>query len=234
LITRKQRESDIISKKSYTVTTAFRNGPVENLLIRLFVQCKFVEPQVELYFVSKNLSAANELAKDNNVLRGSEDFSLRNTSVVPPQIHHYVEENEVAKSWKCRPDIIHDACQQALHSFLYFNHHLYEDPYTVDFPVIVVNSFDRFFRRDWKTKTLMPITENFQIAVDYAYPEFPSLNEKSIVKRYFLIDVVSFDRIDDFLEKLEEHDIELLRHKLWWHLESRARKRISDSRPRHW
>jgi hypothetical protein len=47
--------------------------------------------------------------------------------------------------------------------------------------------------------TPQPIAENFQLEVDYAYRDLQG-NDKN---EYFLLDVVDFNKIDDYLKVLE-------------------------------
>jgi hypothetical protein len=225
LITRKSRETDIIAKKGYAVFDAFRNTRAD-ILVRLFIQCKFVQREVELYFAQKNVEAAKKLAKDNQILRSSEDYPLHDGSTTPPKIHHYIAGEEVVLSWNCNPDLVYEAVNQAVHSFIFFGYHLREGPYAVDYPLIIVNSFDTFFRKDAKTQTRIPFAENFQIAYQYTHPQFPSLDEKSFMNKYYMVDVLSFDHINGFLKTLEENDVALLQNQLFQRLTVQSRKPI--------
>ena len=71
---------------------------------------------------------------------------------------------------------------------------------TVNYPVIVCNSFENLYRVEIDTDAdPSNITENFQLEVNYAYmtPNGSNINE------YFLIDILNFSLFDNFLEKIE-------------------------------
>ena len=76
----------------------------------------------------------------------------------------------------------------------------------VSYPIIVVNSFEHFFSTSMADTTgkVEQITEPFQLEVNYAYID----KDRNGKNEYFLIDVVSIDKLPDFLAVLEKRDIQ--------------------------
>lgn len=71
---------------------------------------------------------------------------------------------------------------------------------TVEYPVILCNAFDNFYKVSVDDQSSPEnISENFQLEVNYAY-----LNgSKEHQNDYFLIDVVSFEKLEEFLGWVE-------------------------------
>jgi len=71
---------------------------------------------------------------------------------------------------------------------------------TVNYPVIVCNSFENLYRVEIDTDPdPSNITENFLLEVNYAY----MTSNGSNINEYFLIDILNFDLFNSFLEKIE-------------------------------
>lgn len=72
---------------------------------------------------------------------------------------------------------------------------------TVDYPVIVCNTFNNFYKTDMDSaEKSSSINDHFQLEVDYAYID---INKKHR-NEYFLINVLDFQNMDKFLESLQE------------------------------
>ena len=81
---------------------------------------------------------------------------------------------------------------------------------TVNYPVIVCNSFENLYRVEIDTDAdPLNITENFQLEVNYAYMTSSGSNKNE----YFLIDILAFDLFDSFLGEIEV-DVDLNRKAL--------------------
>jgi hypothetical protein len=237
LITGKSREINIIAQQKWSVVEQFRRRRAD-ILIRLFIECKYILPTVSLYFnfIDNDRNLAESLARNNNILR-KDDYSLvQNMSKDPPRIHHYLQESEVAKSCACvgargNKDIFFGAWEQALHALLYFrdqssqqrfapvDEDFKSDPlYIIDYPIVVINSFDTSFKRDLNFKAPIPITNNFLWSVDYSYTVV-SRNQQQFHKRNdFFIDITSFPTLEEFLANLERSDIEIFKDTVWYDL----------------
>lgn len=236
LATQKSREIDIIARRRYQLRDIFGHNQAE-ILIRLFIECKYLKPNVAvaLNFVPKDVHAARDLAKNNNILRPGDEHFLGDRSQQFSPVHHYIDCEEVVKNWACggSEDILYKGWEQALHAMIYYQHHQHEHIYAIDYPVIMVSSFKNVSRRDWINKSSSPVLEDFQIAVDYSYPIFSKTGEMPSVTKYFLIDVVSFQNLSSFLDKLQKNDTVILMERLRWDLEMKKCSQRAPSRPRY-
>jgi hypothetical protein len=234
LITQKPREIDIIAQKKWPVIERHRQKRAD-ILIRLFIECKWILPAISLHFnfIENDKSLAESLARNNNVLRKRAYPPIEDTSKDPPRIHHYLQQNEVAKSCACsgsrnNKDIFFEAWDQVLHALIYFSNQPsqqrwvpVDDNYRkdvnhiVDYPIVVVSSFDTFFKRDWNSKISTPMKDNFLWSVEYSYT-VASHNQDQIPKRDdFFIDITNFPTLEGFLSNLERNDIEICIERVW-------------------
>jgi hypothetical protein len=82
---------------------------------------------------------------------------------------------------------------------------------TLKYPVIVCNSFDNLYKHDVIQKgEPEKISENFEIETQYAYFDH-SKNQRN---EFFLIDVVSLETLNDYLNVLEGKDLKAVKEKL--------------------
>lgn len=71
---------------------------------------------------------------------------------------------------------------------------------TVEYPVILCHSFDNFYMVTIDEQSSpSKIHDNFQLEVNYAYMK----NNGRHINDYFLIDVICFDFLKDFLDCVE-------------------------------
>lgn len=223
LVTNKSREIDIVALKKYEVSDRFSEG-LGSFALRLFVECKYIKDANVIWFEKKDMEAARELARDNSILSGLDDHYLQNVSIIPHEIHHYVQENEVmklgAKSGNADP--LYEAMSGCLSATVFYTEHRYVGtPNTIDFPLIAVDSFKNLHRRDaGYADGYRDISDNFQLEVDYSFPD----KQGRSATKYFLLDIVSKDKVQDFLELLDKNDIQILRNQL----ARKARQEIFD------
>lgn len=205
----KPREIDLIAEKAFNVTNGF-GSYIGSASIKLFIECKFIPQKIVFWFHNKDRIKAEDLVINNTPLRKDNAYT---------QKHHYlsVEDNDVAKLFasetkkKTENEIIYKAINQSLNAMVSYRNSNTLIPTspdgrrlnimtTVTYPVIVCNNFNNLYRVDIDT-TNKPanINNNFQLEVNYAYLD-PSKNP---VSEYFLIDIISFNKIDAFLEVLE-------------------------------
>jgi hypothetical protein len=238
LITQKPREIDIIAQKKWPVVEKFRQKSA-GILIRLFIECKWILPTVSLYFnfIDNDKDLAERLARNNDILRERDYPPVADMSKEPPRIHHYLQQNEAARNCACvtskgsNKDIFFEAWDQALRALLYFKNQPpqqrwvpvdvdFNDEriYIIDYPLVVVSSFNTFFKRDWNSKISTPMKDNFLWSVEYSYI-VPSRNQEKIHKREdFFIDITSFPTLEDFLGNLERNDIGIYSERVWYEL----------------
>lgn len=221
-ITGKTREADIIAKKEFPIFDYknAENTPKENkILIKLFIACKFIKDKVVFGFNKKDTVRAINLVKEQLSLN-DEDLK-RNESVLP--FHHYNKEKNVAKKsdQKGNRDVIYKAWEESINSFLYSPLEDDEREYkgTYKFPIVIVNNFNNFYKRDDKSKDkYLKKENNFQFEIYYAIP-----TKDNSVRKYFLIDFISVDKLENFLNEnfgkvekkeaweIKENDISLIK-----------------------
>jgi hypothetical protein len=203
--TNKPREIDLIAEKSWPYRDR-NSGVVDTVNIKLFIECKYI-PQVNVFWFSpKDKTSAKEWLRNNTTLTGSDIND-----------HHYISTNQdVAKLFasKSKPsvenEVVYKALNQSLNAMVYLRHldSIVPIKYSggktplgkIEIPLIVCNSFDKFFRVnvDGATEPL-PIKDAFQLEVNYAYVNCNRNN----VNEYFLIDIVDLNSFDKFLAVLD-------------------------------
>ncbi|MDD5050475.1 MAG: hypothetical protein PHV93_01905 [Candidatus Pacebacteria bacterium] len=203
VLTGKSREIDIIARKEFIVKDDFWGGS-KTILIRLFIECKYIKNETLFYFVTKNSEKAKTLAKDNSILKHDDYVDLR--------ANHYLKGLDVAKTWKgATRDDIYDALTQSVHSLIYYEKNYREKThYIYNLPVVVTKSFDNFFKKEGDDRKFSEIRNNFQLEFDYTYTLAPKEN----VSKTFLVDFVSYDKIEAFLKDIENGDLSILKSKL--------------------
>ncbi len=219
--TDKPREIDVISEKPFGVYDFSDN--LGSLNIRLFIECKYINGDTVFWFDNKDKERAIERIMADTGM----EHPHRNINI---QEHHHFSDVPVAKlfsSEKSRSEeseLVNKAINQNLNALVYYRNRRdlmpgNPDTYNqvlrrVSYPIIVVNSFEHFFRTEMSDDTgnVEPITEPFQLEVNYAYID----KERSGHNEYFLIDVVSIDTLPEFLSMLEKKDIKAIREKLAW------------------
>ncbi|MFA5106759.1 MAG: hypothetical protein WC497_00345 [Patescibacteria group bacterium] len=215
--TGKPREIDIIATKKYKV----RN---EVFAVRLFIECKHIKDPVVFWFRQKNMKSATELAKDNSILNDKPDYYVTQDQGLAK--HHYVDNVPVAKiaAKSGNRDDVFEAMNQCLNGLIFFsNGRNIPSSYHVDFPLIITDSLQNLHKRD-ASSGHAPITEPFQLEIDYSYKQPKSSGDSTDIMKYFLIDIVNFDALDSFLQDLENRDIKLLRENLDWDIGAQERE----------
>ncbi len=219
--TNKPREIDIIAKKKISMRE-WAGDDSRDISVQLYIECKHISGNNVIWFEPKNISAAEQLAKNNTILHAVEHVGLY-SSDRPSRPHHYIEENDVAKRWdkEGHTDGLYDAMNGSLNGLIFFkeNSHLSPERYIVNYPVIVVDSYTNLYRRDVSHASgYTAITESFQIEVDYSYTDKDKVSKTA----YFLIDVVEKAGLKKFITKLESTDMEILTQRLAFQIRQSA------------
>lgn len=204
----KARELDLVVEKLWPIKDCFgqREGDV---VVRLFVECKFVGAETVFWFTPKNMTAAMGLVcrmgpfKENN----------RYTST-----HHYLAKGErVAKLFatsgvkSAEGEPIFKALNQALNATLAMRHQPATHPMlaghrrgklvTLTYPVVVCSSFERLYAADFfEDAEPTGINDNFQMEVEYAYADQAGHPRNEL----FLLDFVDFSKLKEFEDALSE------------------------------
>src|SRR3989344_4994108 len=155
---------------------------------------------------------------------------------------HYFTNVPVAKlfsSEKSRSDdneLMNKAINQNLNALVYYRNRanlMPNDPNyrnqvlrRLSYPIIVVNSYEYFYSTSMADDTgkVEPITDSFQLEANYAYVD----KERTGRNEYFLIDVVSIDKLPEFLAMLEKTDVKAVSGKISW--EERHKKVVRQNR----
>ncbi len=200
-VTDKPREIDILAQKKFSI-----GDSGQRLSVRLFAECKYVDNDNVLWFVEKDMKKTKDLIQENQIMRDCADTELMVTEELKARPHHYLKNEPVAKlnAKSGNVDIFYDGTNGSLHSLISLENYNYES-YRLDYPIIILDSFKRTYRvAEDSTNKYEKIENNFQLGVDYSY-----LKKDRQINKYFLIDVVSFDLLDDFLEELRMTDIQI-------------------------
>lgn len=232
--TDKPREIDVIAEREYDVHEFM--DLVGILKVQLFIECKNINEKIVFWFDEKDINKATELIQRET---GMAD-PAHNVTITK---HHYYNDASVAKlfaSSKGRSEdneIMSRAINQNLNAFIYHRgriDQLFPGPRMyaprpsilerrVQYPIIVVNSFDNFFGVDMSDDTEQPkkISSPFQLEVNYAYVD----QTRKACNEYFLIDVVSLDTLPSFLAQLDKSDINIIKQTMSWEHEISGRPR---------
>lgn len=204
--TNKPREIDLVAEKAFPVSNMF--GRLQGSInIKLFIECKYIPQENVFWLDDKDKEAAEEWIVANTPLRKDNTYTNK---------HHYIcGDQKVAKlfSSKTKPkienEVIYKALNQSLNAMVYNRRNgsiipanpRYKDRIlaTVEYPVILCNSFDKFYRVDVHDQSDPQfIRDNFHLEVNYAY-----IDNNNHRNEFFLIDVVAFEKLDSFLESID-------------------------------
>ncbi len=213
-VNNKPREIDLLVEKAYKFSDHMLDI-YGTLNVKLFIECKYIKQGVVFWFDKKDIEATKHWLLQHTSFRENNVFINE---------HSYLMKNEmVAKLYKSnnKPNLEYDpiykALNQCLHSIVYMrtkrsiirstNKRFDNLLELLSLPVIVFNDFDDFYRIDMNDQaTPQKISDNFQLEVNYAYID-TSGNSRN---KYFLIDVIDFNRLDSYLETIDS-DIEALK-----------------------
>lgn len=227
IATGKTREFDIIAKKKFQVY-GFTNV-IGTLEVKLFIECKYIKDTTVAWFGDKDLDKAKKIAMDNSLLRNQEDIVLGSQNQPAEKLHHYLTSNEVVNliDKAGQYDPIGEAKYSSLHALIYFSEHFGGGSNVINYPVIVIDSYKNMFRREGEgAPKSTPITESFQLEVDYSYPQ----QNKQAIRKDFLLDVVSYDDLGKFIDNLEANDVKIFTGQLHWNLMRQEQRQRPDPR----
>jgi hypothetical protein len=211
----KAREIDLIVEKEHPIYNGF-NHLIGHVVIRLFVECKYVPAPSVFWFSYKDGNAARNLVYKGGIFRKDNTFSDH---------HHYLATSErVAKlfasssSKSTENEPFYKALNQVLNGMVSMSGREISIPelkkfpgsnkVLLEFPVVVCSSFDKLYQVGFdKESSPEKITDNFQLEVIYAYTDRGSNSREE----YFLIDMVEMSQLGKYYELLEK-DIKAAAH----------------------
>jgi len=201
----KAKEIDIVTEKIFYTKNVF-GADTGYIKVRFFIECKYIKNDIVFWFDNKDKEKSFELVVHSTPLKENNTYTER---------HHYLINNPVAKLFSSnsnKDDIIYKALTQSIHSMIYFrnnNFPIHQKTYLkksciINYPIILCNSFDNFYRVDKGAKEgYSAIDSSFQLEVNYAYLD----KDKNNRNEYFIIDIVDFRKFGKFISELEASDV---------------------------
>lgn len=204
----KAREIDLAAEKLWPITDTFGQHKGD-VLVRLFVECKFVAAETVFWFAPKNTDAAEALVcgvwpfrKDN-----SYTWKLHYISRCPAVAKVFASGNDRAPE----NDPFFKALNQALNATVALRGQSPSHPslagrqgdklVVLEYPVVVCSSFAQLYGTDFfKEAEPTPIGENFQMEIQYAYLDRGGDQRND----YFLLDFVAFDQLPIYESAITE------------------------------
>jgi len=204
----KARELDLVVEKLWPIRGHF-NQHEGDVVVRLFVECKYVATEAVFWFAPKNAVAAKTLVCSLGPYRQDNTYTLQ---------HHYIAKSpNVAKLFASsnsktqETEPFYKALNQALngtvsmrskspsHPSLTARHH--GKVITLNYPVVVCSSFEKLYAVDFLEESEpTAIQENFQLEVQYAFHDRAG-NQRD---EYFLLDFVEFEKLTEFEASIAE------------------------------
>jgi hypothetical protein len=215
-ISNKPREIDLIAEKSWPTHDDFNINACGTINIKLFIECKYLASKTTVFwFAPKDNRASIELALKVGHLRpqhpalGDYHYTSRHESVA------ILFETTGGGPNNLERDPFYKALNQSLHAISALrNEGSIIRPQTnqqrlprivinPQHPVIICNSFKNLFKVDSASPTTFEkiIDSYFQLEVNYCHVK----TDGRKVSEYFLIDIVDFSKIDDYLAVLDKN-----------------------------
>lgn len=210
-VTNKPREIDLIVEKEFNITN-FHREPTGIINVRLFIECKYIPKINVFWFYFKDRQKVEDLITQTTQIPVGSD-SIEN--------HHYLGgTNRVAKLFSderiksTENETFFKALNQCLNAMVYyryrgsiiknFDNRNRNIQLTLNYPVILCNSFENLYQVEMELPSEPKrIEKNFQLEVNYAYMTADANN----INEFFLIDIIDFNLLDQFLEVIE-NDVE--------------------------
>jgi hypothetical protein len=192
------REIDLVVERPWPILDTF-GRPTGDLVIRLYIECKYLVSYSAFWFAKKNVDLAEELVCSTGVFRRKNAYTKN---------HHYLIHNYAAKLFATKGggdnDPFYRALNQVLNAMVSLRAHPLRHPSVLkrgscrailEYPIVVCSSFNKVFKIDfYGYAENKPVEGNFQLEVQYVYTE----KTGEPCNQYFLIDIVSEDKLDDF------------------------------------
>ena len=204
----KAREIDLIAERRFPI---YNSGDTDNclgeILIRLYIECKFIPAHAVFWFSDKDKAAAERLVCSFG------KFDRYDSKFYKEQHHYLAQSERVAKLFASEnakgqeTEAIYKALNQVLNARVSMQDQVSSRRrilLLMEYPVIVCSSFSRIFGLDFfgtgEPESAEPVTENFQLEVQYAYYD----RQGDPKNKYFLIDFVDFHKLDSFNKAVEK------------------------------
>lgn len=204
----KAREIDLVAEKLWPVNDDFghRKGEV---VVRLFVECKFIPSHSVFWFADKDLQSAESMVCADGLFHSNNTYTRK---------HHYLAQSKrvakifatsVGKTQENEP--YYKALNQVLNAMVSMrgqpvslNELKKRDrvpTVLLEFPVVVCSSFAQIYGVDFfSDSTPELLTDNFQLEVRYAYVDRGGAARDD----YFLLDFVEFQKLGSFVAAVDQ------------------------------
>lgn len=206
--TDKAREIDLIVERAVQIWDRSQKV-AKRFHLRLFIECKYIRERTVFWFESMDQQSALGWINDHTPLKHNSSFMDE---------HHYLTSGpEVAKLY-CTEKVkgqsraeesepIFRALNQCLTAFIRSRAVSIAPPgpdadhvYVLAYPVIVCSGFERMYRTHiTRAEEAERIQRNFLLEVNYAITNRNGAN----IPQYHLVDIVSFDKLDEFVQQLD-------------------------------
>jgi hypothetical protein len=224
--TSKAREIDIIAEKEFSVGDVWYDEAdirKQKMVVRLILECKYITSPVVFWFKDKDKNKAMALVKNNSILNNKPDYYI---TAEKNRKFHYLETENATSQWaQENKDVFQDAMHKTLKALI-FDNEFSKSHYEIKYPVIVVNNFEKIKKKENESDNYSDVIDNFHIESNYSYKDSKGKN----VVEYFLIDVVSFELLESFIDKLEKNDIAVLKENLVFDLRQRRNNVFNNKR----
>lgn len=204
----KARELDLVVEKSWPIKGSFGDR-LGDVVVRLFVECKFVPGYSVFWFTDKNLKAAKDLVCSAGLFRPDNIYTDK---------HHYLSEtSRVAKLFSSsnargqEGEPFYKALNQSLNGLISLREQSSPSAENerclavLDFPIVVCSSFENLYSADLDGQhEPAAIRENFQLEVQYAYVAPAGIARDEM----FLLDFVEYEKLGPFIAGIKK-DAEL-------------------------
>lgn len=203
----KAREIDLIAEKSWPINDGFDRWQGD-VVVRLFIECKFVPSFSVFWFSEKDRAESNKLVCSSGVFPENNLYTDK---------HHYLAKSpkvaklfasNIQKGQELEP--FYKALNQSLNALVSMRSKPPLLPHiqrsrgkvvTLDFPVVVCSSFEKLWGVDFFAESeAQQIAENFQLEVRYAYVDGSERHRDD----YFLLDFVEFEKLEGFFNDIGE------------------------------
>jgi len=204
--TDKTRELDMIVEKRALVQGWV--GAPQSIHVRLFIECKYIAQGTVFWVDSIDEPQARDWIHSHTCFPPNNVYT---------NSHHYLTRGpDVAKLFATERqkgdenDPMFRTINQCLHGFVHnksrdllISASRASNVTNLDYPVVMCSSFaDNFYQTRMQNPAAqpVPITTDFAFEVNYAYTR-PS---GSTAREYFLLDIVDFTKLDDFLNRIDQ------------------------------
>jgi hypothetical protein len=205
----KAREIDLVAEKLWPIPDYWGRGTVGDVVVRLFVECKFVPSYSVFWFTDKDMDAAERLVCSSGRFDPDNTYTKK---------HHYLAQSpRVGKLFATSvgrgtdTDPYYRALNQVLNAMVSMRGGQVAVPALkkrgrapmalLEFPVVVCSSFQQVYGVDfYADANPQRITSNFQLEIQYAYLD----RGGSQRDEHLLLDFVEFDQLPAFVAGVAE------------------------------